>query len=165
MVASIQFLVDLYGPRRRGCKRVVWTNGCFDLFHAGHCRLLQRAAELGDVLIVGVNSDRSVRQLKGRSRPINHEADRAEVVSSIKGVTAACIFDEDWPCEVLWALQPDVVVKGSGGGWRSPADMPETAIVNSYGGDVVIVQTSDRFSTSGMLERAETLRARSLCIH
>lgn len=154
MVATIECLADLYGPTHRGGRTLVWTNGCFDLIHPGHCRLLQQAAQLGDVLLVGVNSDRSVRALKGPGRPVNWEADRAEVVAAIKWVTGVCVFDEDWPQEVIQILQPDIVVKGTGGGWVRPAELPEAEIVYGYGGKVVMVPTSSKYSSTGIIERA-----------
>ena len=99
--------------RRAGGETIVFTNGVFDLLHPGHLRYLKLARALGDVLIVGVNSDRSVRANKGPSRPVTPEAERAEVLSALACVEAAVIFDEETPWQLIAALQPDVLVKGA----------------------------------------------------
>src|SRR6266436_2421952 len=94
-------------------KRVVFTNGCYDLLHPGHIRLLEQARSLGDVLILGLNSDDSVRRLKGPSRPLISEQDRAEVAGSLEAVDAVTLFDEDTPRELIAAVLPDVLIKGA----------------------------------------------------
>jgi rfaE bifunctional protein nucleotidyltransferase chain/domain len=135
---------------RASGKTVVFTNGVFDLLHPGHVRYLQRARALGDALIVGVNSDRSVRAIKGLQRPITPEAERAEILAALAPVDAAVIFDEDTPHAIIAAIQPDILVKG--------ADWAEDAIVGreqveASGGRVVRVEMVPGRSTSAMLER------------
>lgn len=140
---------------RRDGRRVVFTNGVYDLIHPGHVRYLQAARALGDALIVGVNSDRSVRANKGPSRPVNPEAERAEVIAALACVDAAVIFDEDTPHEIITRLQPDVLVKG--------ADWAENAIVGrdvveARGGKVVRMPVEQGFSTTSLIERVRRLR-------
>jgi glycerol-3-phosphate cytidylyltransferase len=132
-------------------KRVVFTNGCFDILHPGHSRYLARAKARGDVLIVGVNSDRSVRRLKGEGRPIVSEDHRAEMVAALKPVDYVVIFDEDTPTETIRALRPDIHVKG--GDYRLE-DLPERKAVEEGGGKVVIVDLEPGLSTTNILERA-----------
>ncbi len=131
-------------------KRVVFTNGCFDLLHAGHIALLEAARTEGDVLVVGLNSDRSVRALKGAGRPVLPEAERAEALLALEAVDAVVVYDEQTPREAIKALLPDVLVKG--------ADWAEDAIVGrdevlAAGGRVVRVPLVDGRSTSEVLKR------------
>ena len=131
-------------------KRVVFTNGCFDLLHPGHVRLLQHARRLGDALVVGLNSDASVRRLKGDSRPLVPEAGRAEVLAALACVDAVTIFEEDTPRELIAALRPDVLVKG--GDWR-PDQIVGREEVEAAGGRVVVVPYVEGYSTSALIER------------
>lgn len=136
-------------------RRIVFTNGVFDILHPGHLRYLQAARAHGDVLIVAVNSDRSVRANKGPSRPINSEAERAEVVAALRCVDAVVIFDEETPAEIIRRLQPDVLVKG--------ADWPADQIVGrdtveARGGRVVRIPVEEGFSTTALIERVRRLR-------
>lgn len=144
-------LVRHFGPGSSW--KIVWTNGCFDLLHVAHVDLLRRAASYGEILIVGVNSDAAVKALKGKGRPLNTELDRASVVVSVKGVNYVTVFDDELPCAAIKALEPDVVVKGAGGGWDKPQDLPEYEIVKGYGGRVVILDTDPRYSSSDLLGR------------
>ena len=96
----------------RDSKRIVFTNGCFDLIHAGHCQYLNEAKKHGDILILGLNSDDSVKRLKGEDRPLNGEVDRAMVLSNLKPIDYVCIFEEDTPYNLIKALRPHVLVKG-----------------------------------------------------
>ncbi len=130
-------------------KRVVFTNGCFDLLHAAHVRLLEQARSLGEVLVVGINSDRSVRELKGESRPLVPEAERAEVLSALEAVDAVTIFDEATPRELIAALLPDVLVKG--GDWG--ANIVGKEEVTAAGGRVVSLPYERGYSTSELIER------------
>ena len=120
-------------------KTVVFTNGVFDLLHPGHLRYLQRARSLGDALVIGVNSDGSVRAIKGPERPINPQHERAEVLAALACVDAVVIFDEDTPYDVIAALQPDVLVKGAD--WAEDAIVGRD-IVEARGGSVVRVARS-----------------------
>jgi len=136
--------------RRRG-KTVVFTNGVFDVLHAGHVDYLERAKGLGDLLVVGLNTDASARRLgKGPERPVNTLEDRARVIGALRCVDAVLSFDEDDPREVISRLKPDIHVKG--GDYR-PEDMPETAVVESYGGKVVILPLLPGRSTTAVLKK------------
>jgi len=139
--------------RRRG-RSVVFTNGVFDLLHPGHVRYLQAARAHGDVLVIGLNSDRSVRSNKGPSRPIMPERERAEVLEALAVVDAVVIFDDETPEAIIDRLQPDVLVKG--------ADWAENAIVGretveAGGGKVVRVPIEPGWSTSAIIEKAKAL--------
>jgi D-beta-D-heptose 7-phosphate kinase/D-beta-D-heptose 1-phosphate adenosyltransferase len=146
--------------RLRGEGRsVVFTNGVYDLLHPGHVRYLQAARALGDALIVGVNSDRSVRANKGANRPLNPEAERAEVIAALAAVEAAIVFDEDTPQAIISRLQPDVLVKGAD--WAEDAIVGRD-IVEARGGRVVRMPIEPGFSTTGLLGRIRTVtKARS----
>ena len=137
---------------RASGRRVVFTNGVFDVLHPGHTRYLADARALGDALIVAVNSDRSVRaQHKGSDRPITPEADRAELVAALTAVDAVVIFDDDTPLEILSAIQPDVLVKGAD--WASDAIVGRD-VVEARGGRVVRIPLAPGYSTTAILERA-----------
>jgi rfaE bifunctional protein nucleotidyltransferase chain/domain len=136
-------------------QRVVFTNGVFDLLHAGHVRYLRAARAEGDALIVGVNSDRSVRANKGPDRPVTPDAERAEILAALACVDAVVIFDAETPAEVIRAVQPDVLVKG--------ADWPADQIVGrdtveARGGRVVRMPVERGYSTTAILERIKRLR-------
>jgi D-glycero-beta-D-manno-heptose 1-phosphate adenylyltransferase len=117
-------------------KTVVFTNGCFDILHAGHVRYLTAARELGDCLIVGLNSDQSVKCLKGPTRPINQEQDRAEVLAGLYAVDYIVIFSDETAEKLVAELQPDIYVKG---GDYSIEQLPEAAVAASYGGKTVLI--------------------------
>lgn len=137
--------------------RFVFTNGVFDLLHAGHVRYLRQARAQGDALIVGVNSDRSVRAIKGPGRPIVSEEARAELLASLACVDAAVVFDEDDPHAIIARLQPDVLVKGAD--WAEDAIIGRD-VVEARGGRVVRVPIEDGFSTTALLDRiARTSRS------
>ena len=131
--------------------RVVFTNGCFDILHAGHVRYLAAARALGDVLILGLNSDASVRRLKGETRPVNSEADRAEVVGALASVDYVVIFGEDTAEELIARVRPAVYAKG---GDYTRETLPEARIVESYGGEVAFIPLVEGKSTTGIIERA-----------
>ena len=141
------------GARRAG-RRVVFTNGVFDLLHPGHIRYLQQARALGDLLIIGLNSDASVRRNKGPERPINTEEERAEILAALECVDAVTVFDEDTPADIITAIQPDILVKG--------ADWAEDAIVGrdtveSRGGRVVRVPIEPGYSTTEIIRKIRAL--------
>jgi D-beta-D-heptose 7-phosphate kinase/D-beta-D-heptose 1-phosphate adenosyltransferase len=154
--------VSLTGPRlgaqllaeraawRRAGTRVVLTNGCFDLLHSGHVALLEEARALGDVLVVAINSDASVRALKGPGRPLLPEAERAELLRALEPVDRVVIYDEATPLEVVRALLPEVLVKGADWG---PDDIVGSDVVKAHGGEVVRVELVPGHSTSAILER------------
>jgi D-beta-D-heptose 7-phosphate kinase/D-beta-D-heptose 1-phosphate adenosyltransferase len=135
--------------RARG-GRVVFTNGVFDLLHPGHVRYLQDARALGDALVVGVNSDRSVRANKGPARPINGERERAEVLLALACVDAAVVFDEDTPYAIITRIQPDVLVKGAD--WAED-NIVGRDVVERRGGRVVRVTLAPGYSTTSIIER------------
>jgi len=143
--------VALVERSRAQGKTIVFTNGVFDILHPGHIRYLRDARALGDLLIVGVNSDRSVKALaKAPNRPINPEAERVEVLSALASVDAVVIFDEDTPHAIISALQPDILVKG--------ADWGENAIVGrdvveARGGKVVRIVLAEGYSTTRIIDR------------
>ena len=137
---------------RKGGKTIVFTNGCFDILHAGHVRYLTEAKKLGDVLVVGLNSDESVHKLKGNGRPVNSEADRAEVLAGLRAVDHVVVFDEDTAEELVRQLQPDIYVKG---GDYSIDRLPESSIVASYGGRTVLVPMVEGRSTSNVIRKLQ----------
>jgi D-beta-D-heptose 7-phosphate kinase/D-beta-D-heptose 1-phosphate adenosyltransferase len=144
---------------RQAGRTVVFTNGCFDLLHVGHLRLLRRAAELGDFLVVGLNSDESVRRLKGPSRPINPEDARAELLAGLECVDAVTIFGEDTPLELIDAILPDVLVKG--GDYR-PEEVVGRDAVEASGGRLVLIPLVEGHSTTHLARR---ISERTMLIH
>lgn len=131
-------------------KTIVFTNGCFDILHPGHVDYLNRAKKLGDILVVGLNSDASVRRLKGPTRPVNKEQDRALVLSNLRSVDYVIIFEEDTPYELIKAVEPDFLVKG--GDW--PVDKIVGAdIVCQKGGKVLSLNFLPGYSTTAIIER------------
>jgi rfaE bifunctional protein nucleotidyltransferase chain/domain len=155
VIASLEDLQLLVAAWRRAGDAIVFTNGVFDILHPGHVRYLQAARGQGSRLVVAVNSDRSVRTNKGPSRPINPEAERAELLAALACVDAVVIFDEETPAEIVRRLQPDVLVKG--------ADWPADQIVGrdtveARGGRVVLMPIEQGYSTSAIIERVARLR-------
>ncbi len=130
-------------------KRIVFTNGCFDLLHVGHIRYLEKAKSLGDILVVGVNSDRSVREIKGPLRPILSEEERAEVISGLGCVDYVTLFDEPTPLQLITSLQPHVLVKG--GDWAKETVVGKE-VIEASGGEVVIVPYIEGPSSSNIIE-------------
>jgi len=131
-------------------RKIVWTNGCFDLLHLGHIDYLSKAKDQGDILIVGVNSDVSVRRIKKTGRPITDENSRSVIVASLHFVDAVVIFDEDTPYEWIKFIQPDVLVKGSD---YKAEDVVGYDIVKSRGGEVVTIDLLPGYSTTGIEEK------------
>ena len=149
-VMSRPQVVARFGPGRS--ERLVFTNGCFELLHAGHVTYLDRARSLGDALVVGVNTDTSARRLgKGAGRPIVDQDDRALVVASLESVDAVCLFDEDTPQRLIEEIVPDVLVKGSD--WREQ-DVVGREVVEAAGGRVELIPILENRSTSALLRRA-----------
>ena len=135
-------------------KKIVFTNGCFDLLHIGHTRLLQQAKELGDVLVLCLNTDTSVRRLKGHTRPIISQNERAEILSSLNTVDYLTFFEEDTPLNLITELKPDVLVKG--GDYEKEAIVGKE-VVERYGGKVVAIPLVDGKSTTKILEKIKKL--------
>ena len=140
---------ELAALSKRG-KRIVFTNGCFDILHAGHVDYLSKARKMGDVLVVGVNSDSSVRRLKGNSRPINKEKDRAAVISALWFVDYVTIFNEDTPEVLVRSIKPDIMVKGSD--WRGKR-IAGADFVKSRGGRVRMVKFVKGYSTTSVIKK------------
>jgi rfaE bifunctional protein nucleotidyltransferase chain/domain len=134
-------------------KRVVWTNGCFDLLHPGHVASLQAARDFGDALIVGLNSDASVKQNKGPKRPIMTQAERAGMLAALACVDRVYVFDDATPAEVLAKLQPDVHCKGADYAPPHGKPVPEAGIVRGYGGTIAYLPMLPGVSTTQILER------------
>ena len=148
---------ELVAHRTRGA-RIVFTNGCFDLLHVGHIRYLQQARRMGDLLVVGINSDDSVRRLKGPSRPVQPEQDRAEILAGLESVDYVVSFDQDTPIALIDRLEPDVLVKGAD--W--PVDqIVGREVVEAAGGRVATIHYVQGLSTSALIERICSLTPRS----
>ena len=135
---------------KKAGQRIVFTNGCFDILHIGHARYLFKARELGDFLIVAVNSDRSVKAIKGPERPVINENERAEMLAALGCVDMTVIFDEDTPYEIIKILVPDVLVKG--GDWKEE-DIVGADIVKKAGGEIKSITFVEGSSTTGIIER------------
>jgi rfaE bifunctional protein nucleotidyltransferase chain/domain len=149
-ILTLEQAILRFARGKHNGKRIVFTNGCFDLLHPGHIRTLGAARKLGDALIVGLNSDASVRQLKGPGRPVLPEQERAEILAALECVDAVVIFNEPTPREIIAALLPDVLVKG--GDW--PGDqIVGREEVEAAGGRVVSVAVAPGYSTSALLQK------------
>jgi D-glycero-beta-D-manno-heptose 1-phosphate adenylyltransferase len=135
-------------------RKVVFTNGCFDILHQGHLEVLSRAAELGDVLVIGINSDASVQRLKGPERPVNNEQFRSLMLASLCVVDAVCIFEEDTPLELITQVLPDVLVKG---GDYDPEQIVGADAVRGHGGRVITIPLVDGYSTSNLIRKIRAL--------
>lgn len=142
-------------------RTVVWTNGCFDLLHPGHISSLQAARALGDVLVVGINSDESVAANKGPGRPILNQLERATMLAALECVTAVHVFPEATPIAVLAALQPDIHCKGAEYAPPNGRPVPEAAIVQAYGGRIEYLPLVPGISTSDLIQRILRSQARA----
>ncbi len=131
-------------------KKIVFTNGCFDILHLGHIDYLSKAKDLGNILIVGVNSDDSVRRIKGKSRPITDETSRSTIIASLHFVDAVVLFDEDTPYELIKLVRPDVLVKGSD---YKPEEIVGYDIVTAKGGEIITVDFLPGYSTTAIEKR------------
>ncbi len=135
-------------------KKIVFTNGCFDLIHQGHIDYLSQAADHGDILIIGLNTDASVKRLKGENRPVQDERSRALLLSSLRFVDAVVLFDQDTPYELIQLINPDVLVKGSD---YSAEEIVGYDIVTAKSGEVITIDYLDGFSTTGLIEQIKAL--------
>jgi len=149
-VLTLEQAILRFAPGKRNGKRVVFTNGCFDLLHPGHVELLEKARALGDVLIVGLNSDESVRILKGEGRPVLPEQERAEILANFECVDGVVIFDDLTPQRMIAALVPDVLVKG--GDWPGNQIVGREE-VEAAGGKVVLIDVVEGHSTTEILKK------------
>jgi rfaE bifunctional protein nucleotidyltransferase chain/domain len=157
-VCTLEQLFPLRARWKEQGKVVVWTNGCFDLLHVGHVRSLREARGLGDVLIVGLNSDKSIRCLKGSGRPLVPEAERAEVIAALESVDAVVIFSELTPERMLSYLQPNICCKGADYAPPHGKPVPEAVLVQSYGGRMAYLSFSPGISTTELARRASEQR-------
>lgn len=135
-----------------GQYQVVFTNGCFDLLHIGHLHTLQEAADLGDILIVGVNTDASVKRLKGESRPLNSETNRATILAALHCVDYVILFDEDTPYKLIQKIQPDILVKG---GDYEKSQIVGADLVEQKGGQVHIIPLIPDISTTQLINKSQ----------
>lgn len=154
-VVSLTELLEVRRRLKKEGKRVVFTNGCFDLLHRGHVDYLTKARSLGDVLVVGLNTDASVRKIKGQDRPVVEQDDRAHVLAALRAVDYVCLFEEETPIELIRALVPDILAKGAD--W-AVADVVGKDIVESAGGSVQTIEFLPNRSTSGLIRRIRASR-------
>jgi len=148
-------LKEILERERKKGKKIVFTNGCFDILHRGHIEYLNEAKAFGDILVVAVNSDSSVKMIKGSSRPINKEEDRLIMIDAIKPVDYVTVFSDRTPERIIKFLKPDVHVKG---GDYSIDDLPEARIIRSYGGKIKIIRFRSGYSTTGIIERIKRIK-------
>ena len=148
MLIALEEFVPVITRLKQDGKRIVFTNGCFDIIHVGHIRYLKSAKELGDILVIGLNSDESVRKIKGDNRPIVSHGERAEVLSSIRSVDYVVIFNEPDPYNTIAAIKPDILIKG--GDWAID-NIVGRDIVESYGGEVRTIPFVEGFSSSRII--------------
>ena len=161
-IESLESMAERARDLRQSGKKVVFTNGCYDILHPGHIELLSKARGLGDVLVVAINTDDTVRRLKGPGRPIFDEAERAELLSAFEMVDFVCTFSEDTPLEAILKIRPDVLVKGADWGID---EIVGGAEVESWGGKVVAVPLVSGKSTTGIVERVLTRYGNSRKTH
>lgn len=149
-IKDLKPLAELVLQHKNEGRKIVFTNGCYDILHVGHIHCFRQSKRLGDILIVAVNSDRSVGVLKGPSRPIVPEGERAELIAAMESVDYVTIFDQEDPLEVIAAVKPDILVKG--GDW-SIETIVGREFVESYGGRVMTLPTVPGISTSGIIDK------------
>lgn len=131
-------------------KKIVFSNGCFDILHLGHIEYLAKSRDFGDVLVIGLNSDRSVRSIKGPGRPVNNERSRAMALAALSFVTVVVLFDEDTPLELIRMIQPDILVKGKD---YAPDQIVGADLVTARGGEIRTVELTEGYSTTTLLEK------------
>ena len=140
----------MFSDEFRKTHRIVFTNGCFDILHRGHIHYLSKARELGDLLVVGLNSDSSVKRLKGKGRPVNDQSARAEVLGALVMVDYIILFEEDTPLQLIRSIRPDVLVKG--GDYKTEEIVGQGEVI-SWGGSVVTVPLLEGYSTTAILNK------------
>lgn len=149
MIVTLEQIIDIRRKLKSENKKVVFTNGCFDILHSGHIDYLSKSKKLGDILIVGVNTDSSIRRIKGNKRPIMNEGDRAFILSSLKPVDYVVLFDEDTPAEIINKIVPDILVKGAD--WEISKIIGRD-IVEKNGGEVKTITFVNDISTSKIID-------------
>ena len=150
MIASLELIAQKTRGLQASGKKVVFTNGCFDILHPGHIELLKQARDCGDALVVAINTDASVRRFKGANRPIIPEQERAELLAALEVVDFVCTFDEDTPLEAILKVRPDILVKGADWGLDGIVGRSE---VEGWGGKVIALPLVQGVSTTGIVER------------
>jgi D-beta-D-heptose 7-phosphate kinase/D-beta-D-heptose 1-phosphate adenosyltransferase len=149
-IKSITRLKKIIKQLKAKGKKIVFTNGCFDLLHYGHVKYLQDAKKKGDILIVGINSDASVRKIKGKKRPLVHEKDRLRIIAALESVDYVVLFKEDSPLKIIKSLRPDVLIKGAD--WNKN-NIVGSGIVLSYGGKVNTIELIKERSTTNLIKK------------
>ncbi len=153
-IKSLIELLPLAAEEKKRGKKIVFTNGCFDLIHAGHVEYLEEARKLGDLLVIGLNSDRSVRAIKGIARPVNTQTARAVVLAALECVQYVILFNEADPLQLILAIKPDILVKG--GDWPA-AEIVGAKEVKAYGGSVKTIPFVPGYSTTDLIEKIRGL--------
>ncbi|HEY5122479.1 MAG TPA: D-glycero-beta-D-manno-heptose 1-phosphate adenylyltransferase [Ignavibacteria bacterium] len=156
MIYSLDKFLEVRTELIKTSRKLVFTNGCFDIIHKGHISYLSQAKMLGNYLVIGLNSDSSVKILKGDSRPINNQDDRAFVLDNLKPVDAVIIFDEETPFNLINSIKPDFLVKG--GDWKEE-NIIGSDIVKEYGGTIVSLKYIDNYSTTSIFEKIRTFKS------
>lgn len=152
MLVNLELIEKISQELNSQNKRIVFTNGCFDIIHSGHISYLTESKKLGDILIIGLNSDNSVKRLKGENRPINTQNDRAIVLSGLKSVDYVCIFEEDTPLNLIQTINPKVLTKG---GDYKVEEIVGYDFITQNGGEVVIIDFVDGKSTTNIINKAK----------
>lgn len=153
-IKSGEFLERELARLRFMGKKIVFTNGCFDILHRGHVEYLMQASDLGDILVIGLNSDLSVKRLKGATRPVQDEQTRALILSSLQFVSIVAIFEEDTPLELIKKVQPDFLVKG--GDYKKLEEIVGYDIVKAKGGEVLTIPFVEGFSTTNIINKTNS---------
>jgi len=154
MIYELKDFLEVRKKLKEKNKKLVFTNGCFDILHRGHIEYLEQAKSLGDYLVIGLNSDSSVKRIKGDSRPINNENDRAYVLNSLKIIDAVILFTEDTPYNLIKEIIPDFLVKG--GDWKE-SEIVGAEIVKNTGGKVISLKFVENYSTTGTINKLKEL--------
>jgi rfaE bifunctional protein nucleotidyltransferase chain/domain len=154
MIYELKDFLEVRKELKNKNKKLVFTNGCFDILHRGHIEYLEQAKSLGDYLVIGLNSDSSVKRIKGNSRPINNENDRAYVLNSLEIIDAIILFTEDTPYNIIKEIVPDFLVKG--GDWKED-EIVGADIVKKAGGKVISLKFVENYSTTGTINKLKEL--------
>ncbi|MBU1042896.1 MAG: D-glycero-beta-D-manno-heptose 1-phosphate adenylyltransferase [Candidatus Omnitrophica bacterium] len=149
-IKTLPSLTKIIAKHKQAKQKIVFTNGCFDIMHRGHVNYLQTAKQKGDILVVGLNSDASIRKIKGKSRPINCQLDRSEVIAALASVDYVTIFNQDTPLELIKAIKPDVLVKGAD--WKA-SDIVGADVLKQYGGKIAREKFLSGYSTTKLIEK------------
>ncbi len=153
-ILSLNELKKTLGRFKRAGRRIVFTNGCFDILHYGHVRLLEDAKRLGDILVVGLNSDSSIRRIKGKARPVRSDKERSRLLAGLEAVDYVTVFSESTPEKIIKILEPDVLVKG--GDWHK-GNIVGAGFVDSKGGKVVTIPFVKGYSTTALIKKIKKL--------